>query len=108
MDRERTERTRAEDSMDLSGPFGTRVSVKGKDAVSALLIIFCALCLAYMMYRHDMSSAEAATKLAVDQKELGQKLEEMVYVISLPEVDRQALNLKMPDSLRQKISHEGR
>ena len=91
----RTERRRKSD-IEIDGPFGIKARFFGKEITSVLLLALCAFGIAYLIWQHDRNSGDRMLSLE-------QHMEEMVYVMSRPEKEREKLNLAMPDSLRKKV-----
>lgn len=81
-----------DDSLEVTSPTGWKAAAKGRDVIFVILLLgACALGYAH----HDASRS--------DLREVKDKFEEMIYVLSLPQTEREKLNLTMPDTLRQKI-----
>jgi hypothetical protein len=81
-----------DDALEVTSPTGWKAAVKGRDLMFVILLLSaCALGYAH----HDASRA--------DLREVKDKFEEMIYVLSLPQAEREKLNLTMPDSLRVKM-----
>lgn len=87
-------RRRKEDSFEYEGWLG-KFKAAGSSVVPVVVAIALAGALAFMVYDHDKRTSEQQTKLS-------EHMDEMIYVISLPESERAKLNVNMPDSLRRK------
>jgi len=81
--------------------FGVRVDVPAK-VLSREGILFAAFCLAFawLFYQHHMDSQTQAARTL-------EAVIELTYVISLPQAERERLNLRMPESLRRKLTYAG-
>ena len=84
-----------EESIEVEG-YGLRASVKSKDIL--IFILFTALVgLGYLHHIHEENTLSR----------LFEAMAENTYLLSLPQAEREKLNLRMPDSLRRKIrEHE--
>jgi hypothetical protein len=93
---------RAEDDVELSVPFGT-FRAHGKDAT--LLLMFCAVMglMGYGFYLYDDHRSTNEKKAEADHAALAKKLDEMVWILSRPEKEREKLDISMPNSLRDKV-----
>lgn len=97
------ERRRATD-VEVEGPFGTRIKFYGRQLTSVLLMVMIVIGIGYLISQHDSKASEAMSKIQANQEALAQHMDEMIYVISLSEKDREKLNISMPPSLRNKIN----
>lgn len=97
------ERRRATD-VEVEGPFGTRIKFYGKELSTILLLVAVVVGGAYLILQHDSKASEAMSKLQVNQEMLSQHMDEMIYVMSLSEKEREKLNISMPASLRNKLN----
>lgn len=96
--------------MEVDGPFGTRIRLYGKQMSCVALFFAVAAGGWYMADKHDTNAAaanEASLKaigvVQSNQQKLAEHMDEMIYVMSLSERDREKLNIAMPNSLRSKL-----
>lgn len=82
------------ETIDFQG-FGAKVKIKGKDLVVVMLIIAFASLITALGWLHHNDMTQSNQKLS-------QQITEMIYVLALPEAERKALDITMPDSLRLK------
>jgi len=80
--------------------FGVRGSISEHFAARLsrenLLIIIVCVGIAAWLWKHDTASDQAATRV-------WEAVTEMTFVLSLPQSEREKLNLAMPESLRRKL-----
>ena len=79
------------ETLEVEG-YGLRARANGKDIF--LLILFMAL--VGLGYLHHVQEETAMTKLF-------EAIAENTYVLSLPQADRERLQIQMPESLRRKL-----
>lgn len=60
--------------------------------------------LGYVLYLHDQGTKESMAKVIKEVEILQATQSETTYVLTLTPEERQKLDLRMPDSLRKKIS----
>lgn len=92
--------SQADDSVDIKTPLGT-VSAKGSQAVAVVLAATVLAGIAWAGYKHHEINEQKLDSLA-------ERMSEVVYVISLPQEKREALNLSMPPSLRKQQGRRDR
>lgn len=92
-----------EDTVKVSGPMGFSLEAAGARAAAALFAVGITALLVWMIDRHDTKAIEKAEQ---NHREVMGALSEMVYVLTLPQDRREALNLSMPDSLRGKVRRD--
>ena len=97
-----TERRRSSD-LEIDGPFGIKARFFNKELTSVMLLAICALALGYLIYEHDRNSMDNIRHIVENQRSIYGQMDAIIYVISLPENEREKLKLAMPDSLRKKI-----
>lgn len=87
------------DAIEVETPIGLKVKAQGDRVARVLAAAAIAAPLLFLAYKHHENG---------DQKldALGEKMSEVVYVLSLTQADRERLNLSMPDSLRRKARRE--
>jgi hypothetical protein len=99
-------------SLEVEG-FGLRTRVRGHDIIVVILLVLMFGVILFFMWQNDRNLAallsaqavhneEVHQALATNQKNLTEHMEDMIYVLSLSEKDRQKLKLAMPDSLRKR------
>jgi hypothetical protein len=76
--------------------FGMELNATGQNLIWFLVALSVIGAFTYFLYMHHVSTQEADTKIL-------EKLNEMVFVMSLPQDKRDRLEIEMPDSLRAKI-----
>lgn len=82
----------------IVGPGGWRATAHGRDTILVLLVgVVIAL-----GYLHHQSQEQRLADSSAQHTKIEDKFNEMIYVLSLPQADRERLNLSMPDSLRAK------
>lgn len=100
-------RRRASDDVEVSTPFGS-VRARGRQASSTLIIICIAAVIVFFVKQYTDDRVHHDATVDADHKQLASKLDEMVYIISLPEKERAEISLSMPESLRMKMSRNSR
>lgn len=94
---------RKEDGLELSGPYGLKAKFSG-DKVIVIIILIAGVCfLAYMLRDHDIRNQAQVASIKTDVSAVADKMEEITYVLTLPEAERKALKLDMPTAMRRKI-----
>ncbi len=93
-----------EDSISVSGPGGLKAAASGKYSVPVLVICL----LIFLGTTHHQQSVQASEQVTAQHQKIEEKFNEMIYVLSLPQPDREKLNLSMPSSLRDKTRHKHR
>jgi len=99
-------------SLEVEG-FGLRTRVRGHDIIVVVLVVMLFLIIGLFIWQHDknisgllaanaLHSEEIHKVLAENQKLLAEHMDDMIYVLSLTDKDRQRLKLAMPDSLRKR------
>lgn len=96
--------------VEVEGPFGTKIKFYGKQLSSVLLIAAMVGGFIYLLNQHETNAAtankvalDAMGKIQANQTALAEHMDEMIYVMSLSERDREKLNIAMPASLRSKL-----
>lgn len=85
-----------EETLEVKG-FGMEGKATGRRLFTDNLIVLCiGGTLAFGVYRHHSSNEEALTRLF-------EAMAENTYVLSLPQAERERLNIAMPESLRRKV-----
>jgi hypothetical protein len=93
-----------EDGVTVSGPGGWKATAQGRDTIIVLLIgVIVAL-----GYLHHQSADQHLQDMAAQHQKIDDKFNEMIYVLSLTQPDREKLNIAMPESLRAKIRRQRR
>jgi hypothetical protein len=83
------------ETVDVSG-LGLKLRATGKDVKAPTLLILLVLGLTYAGWKHH-DATESNYRLMLEQ------MAEMTYVLSLPQAERDKLNLAMPESLRRRM-----
>lgn len=68
----------------------------------ALLICVCFGGIMFFGYMHHVAQAVAASEATQQHARIEDKFNEIIYVLSLSQTDREKLNITMPESLRGK------
>ena len=79
--------------------FGMELNATGQNLIWLVLALAVVGGFSYFIYMDHTTSQEADSKIL-------EKLNEMVFVMSLPQDKREKLEIDMPDSLRAKIRHK--
>ncbi len=79
--------------------FGMELNATGQNLIWLILALAVVGGFAYFLYMHHTTSQEADSKIL-------EKLNEMVFVMSLPQDKRDKLEIEMPDTLRARIRHK--
>ena len=90
--------------LEVEGPFGTKIKFYGKEVSALLLVAAIAAGGVYLILQHDSKASESMSKIQANQEALTQHMDEMIYVMSLSEKDREKLHISMPESLRAKTT----
>ncbi len=89
------------DNLEVKLPF---VSVIGSSRVMLpLLLVVCLFVLGYLIEKHD---AESKARQTTTMETISSAQRETVYILSLPQEQREKLHLDMPESLRARIHLE--
>lgn len=97
-----------DEELNLKGPAGLGLSFKGQQMFPVILVLLLAAFFGYLVYQSDGRSAErdahthsALEKLleATQKSENAQKA--MIYVLALPQIEREKLNLMKPRELSE-------
>lgn len=86
------------DSAEASTPLGS-FKLKGENTPLVLLVGSCVLGVAYLIWNAD-------NRTNGEHKEIADRLDSVIYMLSLPDEDRQRLRLHMPQNLRKSIRRE--
>lgn len=87
-----------EETLDVKG-FGTEVKLKGAGILSKNGLTVALICfLIFAIYKHHTDNEAALTRIY-------EAMAENTYVLSLPQADREKLNIAIPESLRRKMRH---
>ena len=92
-----------EDSVDIKSPFGN-IKVGGANTVLVLIVLLGFAAIAYMIRDHDIRSNERNQEMIVSQNKIHSSMQDMTYVLTIPETERQRLRLSMPDGLRHRMN----
>ncbi len=85
-------------ALQITGPGGWKATATGRDTILVLLVgVVVAL-----GYLHHQSGEQRAADIQAQHQKIEDRFNELVYVISRPQEERDKLNLSMPDSLRAK------
>lgn len=87
-------------SVDITTPMGS-ISARGSQAILVVLVATILAGVAWAGYKHHEINEQKLDALA-------ERMSEVVYVISLPQDKREALNLSMPASLRRQQARRDR
>ncbi len=80
------------------GPGGWKATVQGQSTIIVLLVG----CLVGLGYLHHQSQDQRASEAVAQHQKIDDKFNEIIYVLSLSQPDREKLNISMPESLRGK------
>ena len=94
---------RRETDFEIEGPFGLKARLFGRDLTTVMLLMICAGGILYLIWQHDHNITESLKLVERNQQMLYEQMEDMIYVMSLPEQQRDKLKMAMPDSLRKKL-----
>ncbi len=87
-----------EETLDVKG-FGTEVKLKGAGVLSKnSLTVIAACALVFAIYKHHTDNEAALTRIY-------EAMAENTYVLSLPQAEREKLQIQIPESLRRKMRH---
>lgn len=79
-------------------PWGP-LEVRGLSTIMALFLVVLGA-VALFVYEAKLEHAQMKTEIT----KVAERVEEQTYVLTLEQKDREALNLRMPHSLRQKLN----
>jgi hypothetical protein len=79
--------------------FGMELNATGQSLIWFLLALSIAGGFGYFLYMHHSTTQQENARIL-------EKLNEMVFVMSLPQDKRDRLEIEMPDTLRAKIRHK--
>jgi hypothetical protein len=82
----------------ISGPFGIKLGGRGR---AVLTVVIIAAILAGL-YIHDGRTEASSNQRSHEHMQLEERLNEVVYVLTLSQEQRERLNLAVPESLRRK------
>jgi hypothetical protein len=97
-DPERT-RYRTNGSIELTAPGGITAKIPKRLLGENTLLLLLIVAVGYFGYKHHESSEEW-------QRKIYEATIENTYVLSLPQAEREKLNISVPDSLRRKMRRE--
>lgn len=84
------------------GWMGFRIEGKGRAVVGVVLAAIVVGALGVGLYVHDARSEASSKERSREHVQLEDRLNEVVYVLTLSQEQRERLNLAIPDSLRRK------
>lgn len=84
------------------GWMGFRLEGRGRAVVSVVLSALVIAAVLGGLYFHDVRSETANALRAHEHMQIEERLNEVVYVLTLSQDQRERLNLAVPDSLRRK------
>lgn len=87
----------APEAVDFKG-LGVEVHAAGQKVIWTMIALAVVGAFGYFMYLHH-------TATVADDQRITEQLNEMIYILALPQEKRDKLQLDMPDSLRAKIRH---
>ena len=107
------------DDVEVTAPFGWKVRFPARSLTSAIVVIACVAALLYMLRDHDLEQTKnlqgavsERTKqidsVSLQQQKLQETMDTMVYVLTLPQDERQKLRLDMPVGLRSRLLNSER
>ena len=83
---------------------GLEVRTRGELVYITIIIAFCFGVSALLLYNHSEAQDVAMKQLADNQKAILGAQEATTYVLTLSPEEREKLKLRMPDSLRDRVS----
>lgn len=83
------------ESLEVKG-FGLELTAKGQQLIWLVVVISVVAGAGWFLYQHHLETIEGNAKIL-------DRLDAMVYMLSLPQPERDKLRLTMPDSLRTKL-----
>lgn len=83
------------EGLEVQSPSGWKAKAKGRDTPLWLLIVALIGAIA-------MGGWKAVEKTSEEHGEIKRGFDEVSYLLSLPQAEREKLNLRMPESLRHK------
>ena len=92
----------ADDSVSIKAPGGWGITASGAQTILALLVIV----LIFLGYLHHQAEQITLADSSSQHQRIEQKFDEMTYVLTLSQADRERLNISMPASLRSKVRHK--
>lgn len=84
------------------GWMGFRLEGRGRAVVGVVLSVLVVGAIGVGLYVHDARSEAAMKERSHEHTQLEERLNEVVYVLTLSQQERERLNLAIPDSLRRK------
>lgn len=92
------------EELEVNGPAGIKATLRGPVGQLALIAVLCVLLLGLYVHETDTKARQATTVQEVRKVEehIKGKFDEVIYVLSLRQEDREKLNLSMPDGIREK------
>jgi hypothetical protein len=123
MDRDREEEnrrvTKRGDDVEVNAPFGWKVRFPARYLTSVIISVAGFGALGYMLRDHDLRVMETLTAYRTERNQnvhsleqhqisLDESMQQMIYVLTLPEKDRARLNLQMPETLRRRLLDQER
>lgn len=91
------------DDIELTLPFGAKVRASGKQVTLILVIIIGVCAVLYLIREHDLRSKGVGEKLLMQQQEMVSSMENIGYILTLKQEQREALKLDMPQKLRRQL-----
>jgi len=91
------------DDIELTLPFGAKVRASGKQVTLILVVIIGVCAILYLIREHDLRSKGAGERILVQQQEMVHSMENIGYILTLKQEQREALKLDMPPKLRKQL-----
>lgn len=99
------DRAREDGEVEAEGPF-VRLKVRGSDAIRIVLTVTIIGTLGFVIYAHDLHMDNMRAEIKTQLQRSQELMEELVYVDTLTQAEREKIKLRMPASLRSKMRRE--
>lgn len=92
---------RRNDDIEVKLPMGVTVRASGKQVTLIILVILGVCAILWLLREHGLRDRE-------DHGMIADKLDAIVYVLTLPEKEREDMKMNMPTALRKQLRGQDR
>lgn len=92
-----------QDDIEIKLPFGVTVRASGKQVTLIILVVLGAVMAVIALREHDTATQKATGEILLKQQEVVESLDNVGYILTLKQDEREALKLTMPHKLRRQL-----